>query len=127
MFTLDDEPVVKTRASLVIDETSNKKITKQNLKITAGRPIPNPLRFQVLELVKDVFVKAEIKLRTHYADQFTQSELVRFKYVITAEMSERNADFVLKMLYEKLRIHFNIKQLTYLVPKSDQSFILIWM
>lgn len=122
-----ENTTIEVRSSLVIDESSTTKIDKQNLHITAGRPVPSALKYQVLETVKAVLTKTGTPLKTHYADQFTQTELVRFKYILVNKLSEGEAILVLKMLYEKLKEQFNIKQLVYLVPPRDQSFILIWM
>lgn len=118
---------IEVRSSLIIDESSTKTIDKQNLHITAGRPVPSALKYQVADIVKSVLTKSNVILRTHYGDQFVQSELVRFKYIITSDLSAHVADVLLELLYAKLKEQFNIKRIEYLVPPRDQSFILIWM
>lgn len=118
---------VEVRSSLIIDESSTKKIDKQNLTIRSGRNAPKELTNQVLSIVKSVLSQHKVIIKNYYGDQYISNKLVKFKYILTRDLEKDVADTILEILYLKLKNDFNIKQLTYLVPPKEQSFILIWM
>ena len=114
----------------VYNAEQDKKIYRQNLNISnSSKQLFSRLSFDVDKKMQTLFDNFNVSLITKFADYFSSTELIRFKYVIS---SQENDDIFFKKImhtiYHILSKTISISKIEILKDiDNDNYLVIIWI